>query len=102
MDTFKTKITARLRDFDTRDKHYGTHIELLADGQPCGNDVKIWYTADMLGGQAPSRREGPEPDLAGNHYETLADLTVAEAIVAAINAANIEVELPDDDDEVFG
>lgn len=74
------------------DKHYGTRIQLFdEDGFTVGNELRVWYCASGEypdGDAAHSHREPEEPythDPLGGHYESVADLQVAEFIRDAIN-----------------
>lgn len=96
----KVKITAVLVPLDERAKYYGTEIQLYRDTFKLGNPLKIWFSADNLGGHAPSGRE-KEPEIHGQHYESQADLHVATKLVELINAQLIVDDLPDDHDDVW-
>jgi len=96
----KVKITAQLVPLDERAKYYGTEIQLYLDTFKLGNPLKIWFCADNLGGHTPSGRE-KNPDTHGHHYESQADLHVAQQLVELINAHLVVDDLPDDENDVY-
>lgn len=85
------KLTARILDRGT-DKHYGTLVQIFdEDGYKVGNSLSVWYCASdeyPEGDAAHSPRETEKEWshwAAGGHYESVADLAVAEYLCAAIN-----------------
>lgn len=84
------------------DKYYGTLIQFVTQFQGqernVGNPVRIWYFADWIGGHAPSEREtDPQAGRHNDHYESKADLYVAQKIAEALDEMELE-ELEDDEE----
>lgn len=86
------KLTAELLPLGD-EKYYGTQIQLRNGEWRLGNPLKVWYCGDSWGegdGEdkpEPSEREKQHKfiDIGGGHYETKADLEVAQIVVDRIN-----------------